>query len=289
MDSYPSSGNCSDFVPLPPWSNDEYGSVCINKTVPGDSDCCSCVYSEDEYDQADAWGQNLGQRPWVAGIYSGKTGSDREGATLCVVAGEFPHPLWNLTLANLNGAPIESKMSETTNHTVWSVNGMGELTQEPYSLQKYACTSQLQSYGCIQTPKKTSILYGSDVIVQGVADFCQDLPIIFMGDFNTGMGDFASDRLFLIPPLRNATSAIDIGDNYGQSSSSLPYTCCNDTSWGGGYNRYSSDRIMVVGETIAIDQVEGGSLAPGGPLPEEMTYQCHAAEEHTPLRAYISL
>ena len=77
------------------------------------------------------------------------------------------------------------------------------------------------------------------------------------------------------------------------------YTCCNDTSYDGGMNRYASDRIMVVGRSdaggsgggasIQVNDLEGGSMAPGGPLPEDLPLACHAEQEHAPIRAYISL
>ena len=64
-------------------------------------------------------------------------------------------------------------------------------------------------------------------------------------------------------------------------------TCCNDTDYDGGLNRYASDRVMVAGD-LEIDALEGGSVAPGGPLPDDLSYTCHAAEEHAPIRAHIS-
>ena len=103
--SHPSSPNCADVVPLPPWDAEGFKNAqCIARTSPGDDDCCSCTFSEEEYRTADEWGQGLGQRPWVAGIYKRKT----DATELCVVAGEFPHPLANQTLWNLNGAPTWS-------------------------------------------------------------------------------------------------------------------------------------------------------------------------------------
>ena len=77
---------------------------------------------------ADEWGQGLGQRPWVAGIYKRKADATELCVVACVeikfqaphaddamtlistqvVAGEFPHPLANQTLWNLNGAPTWS-------------------------------------------------------------------------------------------------------------------------------------------------------------------------------------
>ena len=44
---------------------------------------------------------------------------------------------------------------------------------------------------------------------------------------------------------------------------------------------------MVAGD-LEIDALEGGSVAPGGPLPDDLSYTCHAAEEHAPIRAHIS-
>ena len=301
--SYPSSNKCHDFVPLPPWAsspnNASIGSVCLETTVPGENDCCSCVYSEEEYDQADSWGQNLGQRPWTAGIFEGK--KDQEGASLCVVTGEFPHPLWNYTLPNLYGKPIEK--TSNSNNSIWQVTlndddddattttttttSTVQFPQEPFAIQQYVCTTQLQTEQCILSPSKDSILFGSDVFVQGITDFCGNVPILVMTDTNVGMGDFASDRLFNVPPLNQLESIAD-------KETTDPYTCCNDTVWGGGLNRYASDRIMVVGnaetgQDITIDRLEGGSVGPGGRLPDDLGYQCHANEEHAPLRAHISL
>ena len=44
---------------------------------------------------------------------------------------------------------------------------------------------------------------------------------------------------------------------------------------------------MVAGG-LEIDALEGGSVAPSGPLPDDLSYTCHAAEEHAPIRAHIS-
>ena len=73
----------------------------------------------------------------------------------------------------------------------------------------------------------------------------------------------------------------------GKPATLQPYTCCNDTDYDGGLNRYASDRVMVAGGLV-IDALEGGSVAPGGPLPDDLSYTCHAAEEHAPIRAHIS-
>ena len=97
-----------------------------------------------------------------------------------------------------------------------------------------------------------------------------------MFDTNAGMGDFASSEMFLGSPLLQ-----------GAPATLEPYTCCNDTDYDGGLNRYASDRVMVAGG-LEIDALEGGSVAPGGPLPDDLSYTCHAAEEHAPIRAHIS-
>ena len=94
-------------------------------------------------------------------------------------------------------------------------------------------------------------------------------------DTNAGMGDFASAEMFLDSSLQ------------GKPATLQPYTCCNDTDYDGGLNRYASDRVMVAGG-LEIDALEGGSVAPGGPLPDDLSYTCHAAEEHAPIRAHIS-
>ena len=44
---------------------------------------------------------------------------------------------------------------------------------------------------------------------------------------------------------------------------------------------------MVAGG-LEIDALEGGSVAPGGPLPDDLSYTCHSNEEHAPIRAHIS-
>ena len=50
---------------------------------------------------------------------------------------------------------------------------------------------------------------------------------------------------------------------------------------------YLAHGYMVAGG-LEIDALEGGSVAPGGPLPDDLSYTCHAAEEHAPIRAHIS-
>ena len=100
-------------------------------------------------------------------------------------------------------------------------------------------------------------------------------PVVAMLDTNAGMGDFASAEMFLDSSLQGKPATLE------------PYTCCNDTDYDGGLNRYASDRVMVAGG-LEIDALEGGSVAPGGPLPDDLSYTCHAAEEHAPIRAHIS-
>ena len=119
-------------------------------------------------------------------------------------------------------------------------------------------------------------MFGTDVFVRGVEDFCGARPVVVMLDTNAGMGDFASSEMFLDSSLQ------------GKSATLEPYTCCNDTDYDGGLNRYASDRVMVAGG-LEIDALEGGSVAPGGPLPDDLSYTCHAAEEHAPIRAHISI
>ena len=59
----------------------------------------------------------------------------------------------------------------------------------------------------------------------------------------------------------------------------------NDTASGGGMNRYASDRIMLIdgdANTLTLDTFEGGSVAPGGPLPDGLGYQVC-----TPVRFFL--
>ena len=121
----------------------------------------------------------------------------------------------------------------------------------------------------------TSVMFGTDVFVRGVEDFCGARDVVVMLDTNAGMGDFASAEMFLDSSLQ------------GMPATLQPYTCCNDTDYDGGLNRYASDRVMVAGG-LEIDALEGGSVAPGGPLPDDLSYTCHSNEEHAPIRAHIS-
>ena len=73
LDSYPKATKCADVVFLPPWDGPGVNdAVCVDKTSPGDDDCCSCTFSEEEYRVGKAWNQGTGQRPWVAGLYRKK-------------------------------------------------------------------------------------------------------------------------------------------------------------------------------------------------------------------------
>ena len=156
---------------MPPWDAEGFTNAqCIDRTSPGEDDCCSCTFSADEYRTADGWGQGLGQRPWVAGIYKRKA----DAAELCVVAAEFPHPLANQTLWNLNGAPT------------WTA------AAQPFSIAKYVCTSQYSAAVCVPNLEGTSVMFGTDVFVRGVEDFCGARDVVVMLDTNAGMGDFAS-------------------------------------------------------------------------------------------------
>ena len=274
VDSYPPSPLCRDRVFLPPWSDEGIANgTCGDRTDPTGDDCCSCTYSSAEYDTGDGWGNSLGQRPWAAGVYRRRA----DGREVCVVAGEFPHPLANVTLWDLGGRPT------------WS--GGGEA--EPYTIMPYVCTTQYSPSICVDNLDGTSVAFGTDVFVRAVAEFCgKERDIIIMADTNVGMGDFASSKL-LTDPFYSALTG-------GTGTSDLePYTCCNDTSYDGGMNRYASDRIMVLGasggggnddgSSIKVNDLEGGSVAPGGPLPEDLSLVCHADQEHAPLRAYIAL
>lgn len=260
-DSYPKSPSCN-FVPVPPWTGPQIGDICVNKTQPDGDNCCSCTFSEKEYSLGNDIGQNLGQRPWVAGIFSSKI-SDDDGDNnaktqkVCVVAGEITHPLFNSTLSNLNG--------KTTSDP------------KPNSIAQYLCTL-LNTRDCVPNLTNSSILFGTDVLVPGVSEFCGNNPVIFMADTNAGMGYISTGSMFSIEPLMSL-------EGYSPLS---PYTCCNDTLYGGELNVYASDRIDVSGSKLTIDLLEGGSSAPAGSLPGDMTYYCHASEEHSPLRAHIS-
>lgn len=104
---------------------------------------------------------------------------------------------------------------------------------------------------------------------------------------SAGAGDFFTSALFNVSPLNGLHGV-------GGLKGFEPYTCCNDTSTmtapfiGRGYNRYASDRIAVSKAALTIDKLEGGSTAPGGSLQEGLGYKCHSAEEHAPIRAYIT-
>ena len=111
-----------------------------------------------------------------------------------------------------------------------------------------------------------------------MSEFCGDNPVIVMVDTNAGAGYVTTGSMFSIEPMMSL-------EDYSPLS---PHTCCNDTYYGGQLNVYASDRIGVSGSELTIDLLEGGSTAPTGPLPGDMTYHCHATEEHTPLRAHIS-
>ena len=271
VDSYPSSPLCRDKVFLPPWEEEGIANgTCSDKTGPNEDDCCSCTYSATEYATGDGWGQNLGQRPWVAGIYRRKT----DGREVCVVAGEFPHPLANVTLWDLDGRPT------------WSWNE--DTPEQPFTIMPYVCTTQYSPSICVNNLDGTAVVFGTDVFVRSVAEFCgPSRDVIIMADTNIGMGDFPSSKLMTDPyysALTGGTGTTDLE----------PYTCCNDTSYDGGMNRYASDRIMVLGrngdaDAVQVNDLQGGSVAPGGPLPEDLAYKCHANQEHAPLRAFISL
>jgi len=198
---------------------------------------------------------------------------------VCMVVGEMPHPLSNTSLYDLNGVATSDP--------------------RPFSIMRYICTSLLNPEICVPNSDGTSkILFGSSVFVEGVAELCGDAPIIVMFDSNAGAGDFPTWLMFNTEPLLGLAGAVD---NDGLE----PYTCCNDTHLvdidpsqyridaiaGGnkGLNRYASDRIAANNWAFQIDKLEGGSIALGGPVDAVgLGYQCHAAQEHLPLRAYIT-
>lgn len=255
--SYPASSKCN-LVPVPPWTGPQFGAdVCFDKVKPSGDNCCSCVYSEEEYAQGHDMGNKLGQRPWVGGIFQQKNNNEKK---VCVIAGEVPHPLMNMMIYNIDGK------IETSNPL-------------PYTIQPYLCTL-LNTQDCVPNLSKSSILYGTDVLVSGVNEFCgDDTPIVFMFDTNVGMGYVTTGSLFNNKPLNSLTDV----------SSLSPYTCCNDTATQkNGTPTYASDRISVSGKDLTIDKLQGGAVTSQGKLPGDMTYQCHCSEEHAPLRAHIS-
>ena len=109
----------------------------------------------------------------------------------------------------------------------------------------------------------------------------------------SGASRLSGPRGTLAPALKSKGSSLRWSEMFldsslqGTTATLQPYTCCNDTDYDGGLNRYASDRVMVAGG-LEIDALEGGSVAPGGPLPDDLSYTCHAAEEHAPIRAHIS-
>jgi len=284
--SYPPSPKCQDKIPVPnatgSWTG-PIGDVCVDKVTPGEDDCCLCTFSEEEYNEGNEMGQALGQRAWAGGLFSMKEGTyDEEIESppkVCMVVGEMPHPLSNTSLYDLNGVATSDP--------------------RPFSIMRYICTSLLNPEICVPNSDGTSkILFGSSVFVEGVSELCGDTPVVVMFDSNAGAGDFPTWVMFNTEPLLGLAGAVD---NDGLE----PYTCCNDThlvdidpsqfridAIGGGnkgLNRYASDRIAASVETFKIDKLEGGSITVGGPVDTVgLGYQCHAAQEHLPLRAYIT-
>ena len=184
LDSFPPADPCRDVVPLPSMSGDEAFGSCANTTTPGAEDCCVCTFSEAEYAQGAAWGQYTGQRPWVAGIYRDRRAADELGAsdrTVCVVAAETPHPLWYSEILNIDGVPTNSSS---------------------FSIMRYICTYQYSPALCVPNLSETSIIFGTDVFVSGVSDFCGELPIIIAADTNAAMGDFNAALFLTTDSLR---------------------------------------------------------------------------------------
>jgi len=255
-ESYPKSQNCNA-VPIPPWTGQQTGEVCLGKTTPSDDNCCSCTYTEKEDAFAKDNGTKLGQRPWVAGIFSYKADPNNE-KKICVVTGEMPHALSKTTAINLNGGLTSDP--------------------KPYLIENNKCML-VNTKDCLPNQEKSSIIFGTSTLVSGVTRFCGDNPIIFMTDSNAGMGYVSTSEMFLSEPMMSLT------DHERLSS----YTCCNSAAREEGQsNNYAADRIAVSKNKLTIDKLHGGSKEPAGDLPSDMTYQCHSAEEHTPLRAHIS-
>eukprot|EP00546_Thalassionema_frauenfeldii_P021908 CAMPEP_0178905908 /NCGR_PEP_ID=MMETSP0786-20121207/6537_1 /TAXON_ID=186022 /ORGANISM="Thalassionema frauenfeldii, Strain CCMP 1798" /LENGTH=391 /DNA_ID=CAMNT_0020577569 /DNA_START=62 /DNA_END=1234 /DNA_ORIENTATION=+ len=254
--SYPPSSNCA-MVPSLSGPNFD-SSVCLDKVKPSQDNCCSCTYSNQEYSIGKDENQNLGQRPWVAGIFRRKRRRLSNLDKICVVAAELPHPL--------------------SNQTLWNLNGQSTSNTRQFSIVRNICTSRISTDDCIPNLDGTSIMFGTNIFVEEVSNFCGKLPIILMADMNIGAGDFPISSIFLTEPLHSMESVGPL----------VPYTCCNDTVSGGGLNRYGSYQILVSRDALQIDRLEGGSAAPGGALEDTMSYQCHANEEHAPLRAFIS-
>mmetsp|Transcript_21723 Transcript_21723/g.23292 ORF Transcript_21723/g.23292 Transcript_21723/m.23292 type:complete len:456 (+) Transcript_21723:58-1425(+) len=278
--SYPPLAHQCTVVPTLPWEGSKIGPVCVNKVQPtndeegNNTNCCSCTYSEQEYQRGVEWNLNLGQRPWVAGRFvSKKTRTNKKRQEVCVVAGEVPHPMQNTTLTNVNGKMIP-----------WN-----DPNPKPYTTAIYQCTTTLPLTQCVPNLSNSSILFGTDTLMAGVTEFCgTDVPIILMADTNVGMGYVSTGSLFLQEPFQSLTSSVAVAAETTTKTTLNSYTCCNDTGYGGVLNAFASDRIAVTSQDLMIDHLEGGSVAPTGPVPRGMQYQCAAAEEHLPLRAYIS-
>jgi hypothetical protein len=107
--------------------------------------------------------QNTGQRPWAAGLFNLKqTEGTGEDIKVCAVVAEFPHPLANVTL--------------------WDLNGEATSDPQPFSIMRYICTSLLGQSMCVPNENGTSIIFGTAEFTQGVSDFCGDVPLLFMMD-----------------------------------------------------------------------------------------------------------
>merc|ERR1711865_42007 len=118
----------------------------------------------------------------------------------------------------------------------------------------------------------------TETLMPTVTSLCGSAPIILMMDTNLAYGVYDHVDMFYAGPFKSLTS-------YSDDSYTAPYTCCKNI---GKSHLFATDRISVSGGALRIDTLEGGAVFPGGPLPQDLQYQCSSSEEHTPLRAHIS-
>eukprot|EP00613_Pedinella_sp_CCMP2098_P080430 CAMPEP_0171940960 /NCGR_PEP_ID=MMETSP0993-20121228/37491_1 /TAXON_ID=483369 /ORGANISM="non described non described, Strain CCMP2098" /LENGTH=381 /DNA_ID=CAMNT_0012583099 /DNA_START=294 /DNA_END=1439 /DNA_ORIENTATION=+ len=254
-DAYPAAPSCRR-LPLAPWAGPWN---CGSEVVPTAESCCSCTFGKGEFKDMANLNEDLGQRPWTAGKFTRKKESSRGSSeeSICVVAASLPHALWSLAINNVDFEPIPSGATALS----WSI-----------------CTGYARPSACFNNSDSTSVIVGTSLFVSKVSSFCGDTPIVFAGDTNAANGDFPTGHMFLSRPLSELSDVREL----------VPYACCNDTAGGEGLMHYASDRIAVSSGRLAISNLEGGAVAPGGALPKGLGLQCHNAQEHTPLRARIA-